>query len=230
MQELAGFYALARRWQAAVILPVDQLVLTLAQDIFSEPDDLAVAHKMASLIRQRADAHPDWQIDQLSDEVGQIARNERRFIGFSDDDSNFNPDHYKGKVVVATMHKAKGLEWDRVYLLSANNYDFPSGELFDQFISEKWFIRDNLNLEAEALAQMKAALSTDEYEYYEEGVATQTSRIEYTRERLRLLYVGITRARRELVITWNSGRDGNLVPARAFQELLKFWGQNDGPQ
>ncbi len=228
--ELLEFLPLARRWQAAVLLPVDQLLLTLAQDIFVAPEDLAVSHKLASLIRQRADAHPDWQIDLLSDEVGQIARNERRFIGFSQDDSNFNPDKYPGKVVVATIHKAKGLEWDRVYLLSANNYDFPSGELFDQFISEKWFIRDNLNLEAEALAQLQAALSTDEYDFYEEGAATQASRAEYARERLRLLFVGITRARRELVITWNTGRDGNLVPARGLQELLKFWGQQNGSQ
>nr|HMN62529.1 ATP-dependent helicase [Anaerolinea sp.] len=221
--ELAQFADLARRWQAAVMLPVDQLVLTLAQDIFTTPEALAVAHKMASLIRQRADSHPDWQIDLLSDEVGAIARNERKFIGFSEEDSNFNPDNYKGKVVVATMHKAKGLEWDRVYLLSANNYDFPSGDLGDRFISEKWFIRDDLNL-----AQLKAALSTDEYDLYEEGLASAASRVEYARERLRLLFVGITRARRELVITWNGGRDGNLVPARAFQELLRYWGETHG--
>lgn len=226
--ELVAFRELLRRWQSAAVLPVDQLVLTLAQDIFHEPADLAVAHKMASLIRQRENDHPDWQIDQLSEEVAVIARNERRFLGFSQEDTNFDPDRYPGKVVVATIHKAKGLEWDRVYLLSANNYDFPSGELFDQYIAEKWFIRDHLNLEAEALAQLRAALTNDEYEFYEEGRATEDSRVEYTRERLRLLFVGITRARRELVITWNTGRDGKLVPARALQELIRFWGATHG--
>ena len=84
-EQLSRFRELARRWQAAAVLPVDQLVLTLAQDFFTEPADLAVAHKMASLIRQRSDAHPDWQIDLLSDEVTQIAKNERRFLGFSED-------------------------------------------------------------------------------------------------------------------------------------------------
>ncbi len=227
-EQLVEFQTLARRWQAAVVLPVDQLVLTLAQDFFNQPADLAVAHKMASLIRQRSEAHPDWQIDTLSEEVAQIARNERRFLGFSEDDSNFDPKRYCGKCVVATIHKAKGLEWDRVYLLSANNYDFPSGELIDQYISEKWFIRDDLNLEAEALAQLKAALSTDEYDYFEEGRATLVSRADYARERLRLFYVGITRAKRELVITWNTGRDGRQAPARAFQELMRYWGAGYG--
>jgi DNA helicase II / ATP-dependent DNA helicase PcrA len=226
--QLARFRVIAARWQAAVLLPIDQLLLALAQDIFTDPPDLAIAHKMAGLLRQRIQAHPGWQLPELSEEVAVVARNERKFLGFSQEDTNFDPDRYKGKVVVATIHKAKGMEWDRVYLLSANNYDFPSGAPYDQFISEKWFIRGSLNLEAEALAQFKVMLEGDEYTWYEEGAATRSSRVEYARERLRLLYVGITRARQELIVTWNSGRDGRQVPARAFQELRLFWESQHG--
>jgi DNA helicase-2/ATP-dependent DNA helicase PcrA len=121
------------------------------------------------------------------------------------------------------MHRAKGLEWDRVYLMSVNNYDFPSALPGDTYIGEKWFLRDQLNLEAEALAQLQAALEVDEYSWYEEGQATLDARLDYTRERLRLLYVGITRARRELVITWNSGRDGRRQPAIPLVELMSYW-------
>jgi DNA helicase-2/ATP-dependent DNA helicase PcrA len=99
------------------------------------------------------------------------------------------------------MHKAKGLEWDRVYLMSVNNYDFPSGALGDTYISEKWFIRDKLNIQAEALAQLDAIFYTDEFQWYQEGEATQKARLDYARERLRLLYVGITRAKKELIVT-----------------------------
>jgi DNA helicase-2/ATP-dependent DNA helicase PcrA len=106
-----------------------------------------------------------------------IAKNERRFIGFSADDSGFDPEQYRGKVVVTTMHKAKGLEWDRVYLMSVNNYDFPSNMPNDRFISEKWYIRGGMNLEAEALAQLTALESTSEYDWYEEGRATAQSRL-----------------------------------------------------
>ncbi len=69
----------------------------------------------------------------------------------------------------------------------------------------------SLNLEAEALAQLRAATSNSEYDYYEEGSATRRVRLDYVRERLRLLYVGITRARKELVVTWNSGRKGDAI-------------------
>jgi DNA helicase II / ATP-dependent DNA helicase PcrA len=134
----------------------------------------------------------------------------------------FDPDKHRGKVTVSTMHRAKGLEWDRVYLLSVNNYDFPSGEPQDTYIGEKWFVRDSLNLETEALAQLKAASDAATFEY-DEGVATREARLDYVSERLRLLYVGITRARRELVITWNTGRDGKRLQATPLIALQVFW-------
>ena len=152
-----------------------------------------------------------------------IAKNERRFIGFSADDSGFDPEQHKGKVVVTTMHKAKGLEWDRVYLMSVNNYAFPSNQPNDRFISERWFLRNNLNLEAEALAQLSAATSTGEYDWYEEGAATLDARIDYVKERLRLFYVGITRAKRELIVTWNTGRQGDATPSLALSALMGLW-------
>ncbi|HET8669466.1 MAG TPA: 3'-5' exonuclease, partial [Candidatus Saccharimonadales bacterium] len=151
-------------------------------------------------------------------------KNERRFIGFSADDSGFNPDQHRGKVVVTTMHKAKGLEWDRVYLMSVNNYDFPSNQPNDRFIAEKWFLRNNLNLEAETLAQLNAAMSSSEYDWYDEGAATLAARVDYVKERLRLLFVGITRAKKELIVSWNTGRQGDATPALGLAALIGWWG------
>jgi len=220
-EQLLTFRELVRRWQEATLLPIGQLVLTLAQDLFHEPADLAVAHKLAVVLRRASESHPDWRLPELTQELAVIARNERRFLGLGGDDRGFDPEQYTGKVVVTTVHKAKGLEWDRVYLMSVNNYNFPSASPHDSFISEKWFIRDGLNLEAEALAQLEALVFQDAD--YEEGEATQYARLEYAAERLRLLYVGITRARKELVITWNTGRRGDQQPAVPFVALRTFW-------
>jgi len=167
--------------------------------------------------------HLDWRLPEFTEELAVIARNERRFLGFSEDDTGFDPEKHKGQVVVSTMHKAKGLEWDRVYLMSANNYDFPAGIPGDNYISEPWFLRDNLNLEAEALAQLQVALSSDEYSWYQEGEASTQARLDYVSERLRLLYVAVTRAKRELFITWNSGRNGEQLPAQSFLALQGYW-------
>ena len=61
---------------------------------------------------------------------------------------------------------------------------------------------------------------------YVHGEATREARQEYAAERLRLLYVGITRARQELVLTYNTGRFHDTrpnEPALAFTELNEAW-------
>jgi DNA helicase-2/ATP-dependent DNA helicase PcrA len=223
--ELAAFRQVSLRWHQATVLPVDQLVLTIAQDIFTSSTDLALAHKLALVMGQLAAENPRWRLPELTPHLNQIARNKRKFIGFSADDSGFEPDAHKGEVVVATLHKAKGLEWDRVYLISVNDYDFPSGMPGDSFVSEKWFVRDNLNLEAESLAQLSGLGANLESDVYTEGAGTEKARLDYARERLRLLFVGITRARKELVFVSNTGRRGNTRPAVALLELEDWWTQ-----
>lgn len=220
-EQLVTFRSLVRRWQEAVVLPVDQIVLVLAQDLFRSAADLAIAHSIAIILRQYAEQHPDWRLPNFTDELAVIARNERRFLGVDDESRAFDPQQHKGKVTVTTMHSAKGLEWDRVYLMSVNSYDFPSGMPDDQYVSEKWFIRDRLNLEAEALAQLKAAANPEHFDYAE-GKATEAARVDYIAERLRLLYVGITRARTDLIITWNNGRRGDQRQALPFAALQAY--------
>ena len=194
------------RWHDAASLPIDQLVLTIAQDLFTTPAELALTHKFALLLEFSASLHPEYGLAEFANELSQISGNIRKFNGFSDEELRFNPDDHKGKIFVSTYHKAKGLEWDRVYLMSVNNYDFPSAQDFDTYISEKWFIRDNYNPQAETLERLSGLLSDDLTRINApQGEATRNARLEYAGERLRLLFVGITRARESLVITWNSG-------------------------
>lgn len=217
--QLVEFRNIIGQWLRAAELPIDQLILTVAGDIFIDAGDIATAYMVALLMQRDSQTHPDMRLPEFADELKNIAMNKRKFSGLGDDESRFDPDAHKGKVTVTTMHKAKGLEWDRVYLLSMNNYDFPSGDPHDSYIGEKWFIRDNLNLAEECLAQLNLLRN---HETYNEGDATLSSRIEYAAERLRLLYVGITRARKELIITWNTGR-GEATEATPLVALRTFW-------
>ena len=222
---LAQFRDLVRRWHQATLLPIDQLILTLAQDLFTSPQDLALSHKIALLLEFSARIHPEFQLADFALDLADIASNRRKFMGFSEDENGFNPEDHKGEVFVSTYHKAKGLEWDRVYLLSVNNYDFPSAQEFDQFKGEKWFIRGQMNLESECLAKLKALYKKDQAGLFvEEGNATQKARISYASERLRLLYVGITRARENLIITWNTGKQEKsrmALPLEALSAILE---------
>lgn len=230
LTELGWFCDLIRRWHKAAILSIDQLILTLSLDLFTLPVDLALAHKLALSLEITSDNHPEWLLPNFANELQLIASNRRKFLGFANEDTGFDPDEHKGKVVVTTMHKAKGLEWDRVYILSANNYNFPYGLSGDQYIGEKWFVKNHLNLEEETLGRLKALLQEDQIGVFlEEGLATRQARTEYARERLRLFYVGITRAKSELVVTWNSGKSGNNTACVPLQELVKYWNEKNVP-
>ena len=228
IQKLEDFRSTLRHWQTAILLPPDQLILSIAQDLFSTPADLALCHKLALVLEHSSRIHPEWNLAEFAAELESVSKNQSRLSGFSEEDSGFDPDRYKGQVVVATVHKAKGLEWDRVYLLSVNNYDYPSAQSYDQYISEKWFIRGKLNLEAEALEKLKAVMRGDlPGAFLAEGEATESARYSYAAERLRLFFVGITRAKHSLVITWNTGREnqpsGENTPSLPFTHLQAFW-------
>jgi DNA helicase II / ATP-dependent DNA helicase PcrA len=226
INEIHEYKKLVTRWQGTTLLPIDQIVLTISQDLFTEASELALIYKLALMLRQTANAHNEWRLPELSNELGVIARNERNFMGFSSDEHGFDPGMHKGKVVITTMHKAKGLEWDRVYLISINNYDFPSAQSFDAYIAEKWFIKSKLNLEAEALSQLRLIVSKQEDDWYQEGQASMEARFDYSKERLRLLYVGITRAKKELFLSWNTGRNGGMNPAIPLVALQAWWEEN----
>ena len=229
LDNLGDFHQQLLDWQRASLLPIDQFILTISMVLFKKPSDLATAYKIANFLERSSKLHPDWNFTDFTNQLASIASNRIKLIGFSEEDLGFDPDQYKGKVVVSTVHKAKGLEWDRVYLLSVNNYDYPSYEEQDQYIAERWFIRDQLNLQAETLAALKSLVNSSGIESSAgEGVATRQARLDYCSERLRLFYVGITRARKELIVTWNTGQRGQCYPAIPLKELNRYWEESHG--
>jgi DNA helicase-2/ATP-dependent DNA helicase PcrA len=243
---IVEFRTTLQRWARAVILPVDELLLTIGNDLFtiprdksgSAPDrvqseavppeesrrlgDLALTHRLAVLLAKLADENPAWRLPELAGELENIALNKRRILGFGEDAQGYTP--LQGVVTVTTMHSAKGLEWDRVYLTGLNTYSFPAGGEDDSYRSERWYVRDRLNLVAETEAQLRQ-LHMGSLDDYRQGEATAAARLGLAAERLRLLYVGITRARRELILTYNTGRNFEkqpLEPAVALRALADY--------
>ncbi|MFK7847481.1 MAG: ATP-dependent helicase [Rhodothermales bacterium] len=224
---LGQFRHQLQQWQRLVLLPIGEMLTAIAQTIFDEPEKLAMTQLFGEILSDRSQYNLGTEnristLDELQRELVVIAKDQRRLRSIEADKSGFDPEDHKGEIVVATMHGAKGLEWDRVYMLSVSDYDFPAGLESDSFRAERWFIRNSLSLDAETIAQLDSFIDGTDYE---EGVATQEARYDYARERLRLLYVGITRARKELMVTSNVGRRKKNEPALAFN-ALKSWLDN----
>jgi DNA helicase-2/ATP-dependent DNA helicase PcrA len=207
---LSRFAIMVSRWVRAASLPVDQLLLTLGQDLFRSDVDLAICHTIATSLRAAAEMHLVWRLPDYADELEQIARNRRGLVGLSPADAGYVA--RKGHIAVTTMHKAKGLEWDAVYLVSVDGLEFPSATS-DAFRDEPFFMPGRAPaVEARKCLEQLAGANTGPL--VAQG-AVEQARLEYIAERLRLLYVGVTRARRDLSLTWSENRGRRRVPPAA---------------
>ena len=227
LEMLKDFRRATRRWHAAMILPLDQLVLVIAQDLVLEDAEMAIVHKLSGFSKTLLENNPHWSELDLLKELIRITKNDRGFAIFSQMAEGFDPDNYRGKALVATAHKSKGLEWDKVFLSSANNYDYPSGADGEVYGGEKFFITNQRNLEAELLYDLEALQVEHSGGLMVRSYDRQNARDDVARERLRLFYVGITRAKKSLTISWNTGRMNNLRPALAFQYLSGLVNDHD---
>jgi len=118
------------------------------------------------------------------------------------------------KITLATYHKSKGAEWDFVILTGLNNYNFPA-KLTDGFRGEYYYLKEKYaNPTALAKAEIgKYILGTNQNE------PMKQAKIDKISEGIRLIYVGITRAKENLVLMVGEGRN---FPSECFCELEKI--------
>lgn len=213
-------------------MPIDDLTLSLADALFApragnQPEDeaaheldMAIAYQIASLLRQWREAQPEWRLPELVAQLQSVATG-RRTLNIVRDDSGYEP--RPGRISLTTQHSGKGLEWDAVFLVGIDGLWIP-GSLESPFLGVHDFLGGDPN--AEATAQLSYLMS-DESGIYPNRSATESAHIEVICERLRLLYVGITRARRFLQIsrsraTRRQNRDRETEPATVLGVLYRY--------
>lgn len=177
------------------LLPIDDLVIALSDEIFAYTDavvnetDLAIAYQIANTLRAWYDLHPHWRLPELVTELSEIAEGRRTLTMIAPDDSGFEPQ--PGRITLTTQHGAKGLEWDGVFLVGIDGTWIPGG-------LDAYFLGVDDYLGGDPAAEMAAelkAIMEGESALHPGYSATEAAHIEVICERLRLLYVGVTRAR-----------------------------------
>lgn len=190
--ELSRQLDLLRRWLDSCHLPPDRLILEIAQDLALQEQELAIAQKMAMDVKFRLTMNPSWRLPQVAEEVARLTRAFQGAANVFYERSGYTPE--AGVVNLVTAHKAKGLEWDTVYVIGLTAGQYP-GLMEDKVQSEAWFLPEEIvNPEAVAKAELKGFDPVD---------ARIHAKEELLAERLRLLYVAITRAKLNLLLTWH---------------------------
>lgn len=98
-------------------------------------------------------------------------------------------EYIDAKVILSTVHGAKGLEWDHVIVRGMKNYSFPSFTLCGKCSRHK-YVRSECRLNTGSIAQDQEATK-------------------YFLEELSVFYVAATRARKTLCMTTNNERINN---------------------
>ncbi len=203
---------LQARWE----LPLFRLVSFLAESLNYDAAELATADKLATRLNQQSGYRATMAatLSTLQDIVST-----ERFdpVDLDNDESQYTRPH---QLTLMTMHKAKGLDWDAVFLPFLHANTIPGNlrvPLTARFLGE-------YTLSEVARAQIRASLH-DIYPLPLAQDAWAQARNLKTAEEFRLLYVAITRAKRLLWLsaaqnapytwgTFNWERQSQLEPQK----------------
>ncbi len=211
-------------WLTGLRSPWTDVLSLVIQDLYRQPEELQLGHFLIDQLATNLGSQPTADWHRISAELGQMEQS-----GLSGMPSDFRPHNPEpGSITVATLHKAKGLEWDEVFIVGLSAYEYP---LRPEDHPMGVYFLERMDLTAEALSQLRGYLDLTpdrDPEVWQDLADNATARafMDYAAERLRLLYVGITRAKRRLTLTVSTiNRFGNPEqPSRILSELAhKQW-------
>ena len=219
-QSLGQLLQTLASWLRAGRSPWPEVLNFIVQSLYRKPEELFVGCYVINQLEQVLGSLPeaDWQ--EIAQEFQVIL--DYRLRNLPSELFAFNPE--PGSITVATLHRAKGLEWDQVFIPQVSAYEFPTH--YEERPVGLKFLED-VDMKAEALAQLRQ-LSRRSYWDLQTNSPTEQAFLDLAAERLRLLYVGITRSKRRLTLSVSShssyGREQS--PALAFRVLRRSFELN----
>lgn len=194
----------ARRYCAALIrarleLPAYHLIPFLGLTLGYDQSELATADKLAARIAQQT--LEDSTLTAMLGALQELLSSEQfRAVEAEDTESQYTR---PGQLTIMTMHKAKGLDWDAVFLPFLHKRLIPG----EAWIPQQMQFLGNFSLDEVARAQLRAhthAVYASEAQNYRpapipniEEAWQQASNLKKAEE-YRLLYVAMTRAKKLL--------------------------------
>lgn len=183
------------------IVRLDLLILFIGEKINISKEDKAIVDYLSFYIKYLCSEN----INITLDDVYKILMDNKNKVFNHIIDVVYEINGYEpkpGSVTICNYHKSKGLEWDCVFLLGLVEYNFPDN-VNQKFQCDKWYLKD-------AYKNPTAVIKSEIEELLTGKVNTNFSyntKIELINEKIRLLYVGITRAKEMLILSGSAYKD-----------------------
>lgn len=206
-KDLVQFHWDINYWLSAPHLQAEELAIKIGLNHFNSEIEKSNVYLIATLIKRLSATNKN--LSYITERLGELAKKPSLsgFKFFSEEDES-NKEFVEGKVQIMTLHKSKGDEFDSVFL--------PE-------MTEK-----NLTLNIDEI-KLKSSDFMENIRCSNPNYKPKTEydlKRELLAENLRLLYVAITRAKKNLYITscrktTSFGKTIEQEPSLIFYELLK---------
>lgn len=207
--------------RARMELPQYHLISFLALALNYDQAELATADKLAERVAQQTSGNSSMAA--ILTVLNEIVSSERfEPVETENLDARYTR---PGQLTIITMHKAKGLDWDYVFLPFLHENMIPGSS----WIPPQNLFLGDFSLEEVARAQIRASLH-DQYPLPSVTAAWEQAKQLKTAEEYRLLYVAMTRAKRLLWMsaaqkapfTWSKPENlDNRLPCPVFPALKR---------
>ncbi len=177
---------------------IDELILFIKDRLDLKDEEKSLVDYVAFYVRYLSNEMPNITLREILDILSD-SRNKvfNYMIDVVYEINGYEPQ--PGSITVCNYHKSKGMEWDCVFLLQLTQFHFPDN-IGQKFQCDKWYLKDKYkNTEALVKSQIDLILHGKLMQNH-----YRQTKIEIINEKIRLLYVGITRAKEMLIMMGSS--------------------------
>lgn len=197
---------------------IDKLILFIGNSMMIEDEERAIVDYLGFYVKYLLAENNSMNLQQIYNLLSD--RKNRVFSYIIEVVSEINGyEALPGSITVCNYHKSKGLEWDCVFLLGMTQFNFPDN-IYEKFQCDKWYLKEKYkNPESNIKAEIDFMLHGEVTKNYAKEIKENL-----IKEKIRLLYVGITRAKEMLILSAsekNSSTDRNKQNPSMYLNILK---------
>lgn len=191
----------------------DKLLIYLGELFDFNLEEKALIENIALNLKKIFKLNPKWTLKDL---ISELKKTENNRLGFFSPKIK-NTENNSAKITLCSYHKSKGREWDMLCLFGLNSFYFPP-YLSQNSYGDKSYLHENYS-------NLEAFMNLEFYKYLKLDMQNNSilqGKIDKIQESIRLIFVGITRAKEYLFVSHNRERDTFYAPLfRSMLERIK---------